>query len=350
MPILPGGDAVKRWALAVVAALAAGCAVGNQLVSSRDAYRLYRTTRLAPTLEERLGAANRYLHAAPDGPYAPELRAWFPSAERAYVVRAHDELPLLLAYAKSLPDGPSITQVRDRIEELESAVRFVSQRETARTERVESLEAQLARAADQRKAFIAELAAWISALAKVRSYGQPLAALPADVRERFAIGEPAAGCPLDVCARSAAPRFAIPASGTQLIPREAAYVVELSLPSGSLAGVRLHGRELFSRVGEALDLRPVSFAEPLSRAEAIGRALSIVGNALGLELSADGCDRPAVSPVVLERACDGVHVVVTAAVEPGSDDEIAFGAAAPPVAAPSRPAPKVPNPPSKPKN
>jgi hypothetical protein len=352
MPVLSRGDAVKRSALALVAVLAAGCAVGNQLVSSRDAYRLYRATRLAPTVEERLGAANRYLHVAPDGPYAPELRAWFPGAERAYVRGAHDHLPLLLAYAKSLPDGPSIQTVRDRIEELESAARFVKKRETARTERVESLEAQLARAAEQRRAFVAELAAWISELAKVRSYGQPLAALPADVLERFAVAEPAAGCPLDVCARSAAPRFAIPAQGTQLIPREAAYVVELSLPAGSLAALRLHGRELFSRVGEALDLRPVSFAEPLSRAEAIGRALSIVGNALGPELSADGCDRPAVSPVVLERACDGVHVVVTAAVDPGSDDEIAFGAvaASPPVAAPSRPAPKAPNPKSKPKD
>ncbi len=340
---------MKRSALVVVGALAAGCAVGSQLVSSRDAYCLYRTTRLAPTVEERLAAANRYLHVAPDGPYAPELRAWFPPAERAYVVRAHDVLPLLLAYAKSLPDGPSIKEVRDRIEELESARRFVKQRQAARTERVESLEAELARAADQRKAFVAELAAWVAALAKVRSYGQPLAALPADVRERFAIGEPAAACPLDVCSRSSAPRFAIPASGTQLIPREAAYVVELSLSAGALAGLRLHGRELFSRVGEALDLRPVSFADPLSRAEAIGRALSIVGNALGPELSADGCERAAVSPVVLERACDGVHVVVTAAVDPGSDDEIAFGPAPQPTA-PSPPAPKAPTPKSKPKN
>ncbi len=336
---------MSRGAL-VVAALVAGCAVGNQLVSSRDAYRLYRTTRIAPTLEERLGAANRYLHVAPNGEYAPELRAWFPKAERAYVTRAHDELPLLLAYAKNLPDGPSIQEVKDRIEELETAARFVKKRETARTERVESLEAQLSRAAEQRKAFVADVAAWLGALAEVRSYGQPLAALPAGMRERLAIGDPTAGCPLDVCARSEAPRFAIPTADTHLIPREADFTVELTLASGNVAGLRLHGRELFSRIGEALDLRPVSFADPLSRAEAIGRALSIVGNALGPALSADGCDRPAVSPVVLERACDGVHVVVTAAVDAGSDDEVAFGPAspAPPAAAP---APKAQTPKSK---
>jgi len=341
---------VTRGAV-LLAALALGCAVGNQLASPRDAYRLYRTTRLAPTLEERLEAANRYLHVAPEGFYAPELRAWFPSAEKAYVARAHDALPLLLAYAKHLPDGPSIQEVRDRIEELETAARFVKKRETARTERVETLEAQLSRAAEQRKAFIAEIAGWLGALAKTRSYGQPLAALPAELSQRFALGDPAAGCPLDVCARSLAPRFAIPSEGKQLIPREAAYTVELTLASGNLTGLRLHGRELFSRIGEALDLRPVSFEDPQSRAEAIGTAVAIIGNALGSELSADGCDRPAVSPVVLERACDGVHVVVTAAVDPGAEDAVAFGplATAPPVAAPSR-APKAPTPPSKPKH
>lgn len=331
---------MRRAVAVLVVVLAGGCAVGNQIVSSRDAYRLYRTTRLAPTVEQRLGAANRYLHVAPSGPYASELRAWFPAADHAYVRRAHDELPLLLAYAKSLPDGPSIQEVRDRIDELETTAGFVKKRETARSERVESLEARLERAAEQRKAFIAELAGWIGALATVRSYGQPLAALPADVSERFGLSGPAAGCPLDVCARSSAPRFAIPTTGTQLLPREAAYTVELTLASGDVAKLRLHGRELFSRIGEALDLRPVSFADPQSRAEAIGRSLSVVGNALGADLAADGCDRPAVSPVVLERACDGVHVVVTAAVDPGSDDEITFGPVPPPPAA--APAPKAP--------
>jgi hypothetical protein len=327
-------------------ALLAGCAVGRQLVTPRDEYRLYRQTRLAPTVEERLAAANRYLHRAPNGAYAPELKAWFGSAEPAYVAHAHDELPMLLAYAKALPDGPSIVKVRERIEELESAERFARSRENAHRERVESLEASLERAAEQRKAFVGELTNWIAALASVRSYGRPLAALPSDVLERFAISDPAAGCPLDVCARSVAPRFAIPQASTQLVPREAAYTAELSVASAAVAGLRLHGRELFSRVGEALDLRPVSFADPQSRAEAIGRTLLLVQNALGPALAADGCERPAVSPVVLERACDGVHVTVTAAIDSGADDVIAFEALprTPPAssATPAAPAPKRP--------
>jgi hypothetical protein len=49
-----------------------------------------------------------------------------------------------------------------------------------------------------------------------------------------------------------------------------------------------------------------------------------------------------VSPVVLERNCDGVHVTVTAAVEPGADDEIAFGPETRPPAAAPAPAAKRP--------
>src|SRR5215472_17360668 len=96
--VLPGGHAVRRGRLAFAAAvLIGGCATGRQLVSPRTEYRLYRRAALAPTVEERLGAANRYLHAAPNGVYAAELRSWFAPAESTYVKRAHDELPLLLA-------------------------------------------------------------------------------------------------------------------------------------------------------------------------------------------------------------------------------------------------------------
>jgi hypothetical protein len=334
---------VTARAVVLGALLMLGCAVGNQLIAPHDQYRLYRATRVAPTLEERLSAGNRYLHLAPAGAYADEVHAWFRDAERSYLARAHDQLPMLYAYLRELPDGPSVAQVKDRIEELESAARFAEGRRNARNQRVESLEMGLERAATQRKAFLADLGGWLTALALVRSYGQPVSALPPDLLARFQLTDPAQGCPLDVCEKAVTPRFAIPHVATQLVPREAPYAAELTTSAGILTGSRLHGRELFSRIAEALDLRPVSFADPQSRAEAIGSALSLVTNALGNDLAADSCVRPAVSPVVLERACAGVHVVVTAAVDEGSDDSIAFGPetppapAAPPVAPARRP-------------
>jgi hypothetical protein len=332
-------------ALALLA-LTAGCAVGSQLVSAHGDYRLYRQTRVAPTLEERLAAGNRYLHVAPNGPYAEEVKVWFSSAERAYLLRAHDQLPMLTAYLEAVPDGPSVAAVRARIVELETAAGFAEGRRAARNQRVEALEVALERAAAQRKAFVAELTSLVGALASVRSYGQPLSALSPELLGRAGVAEPSAGCPLDVCEKTFAPRFAIPHMRTQLVPREAPYALELSTNGGLLAGARLHGRELFSRIGEALDLRPVSFADPQSRAEAIGRALSIVTNALGVALAAQGCERPAVSPIVLDRACDGLHVTVTAAIDAGNDDVIAFApdVPPPPAAPPPGPAPKRPKP------
>jgi hypothetical protein len=105
--------------------------------------------------------------------------------------------------------------------------------------------------------------------------------------------------------------------------------VELVVKGGVIVEARLRGRELFSRVGEALDRRAVSFSDPQSRAEGIGRALHLIAEALGSSFAADGCERPAVSPIVLERACGGVRIVATAALSTGDDDIIVFGSEAP---------------------
>lgn len=307
-------------------ALLCGCAVGNQLFAPRTEYRLYRTMHVAPTLEERLAAANRYLHVAPDGAYAPEVKAWFRSAERAYLVRAHDRLPMLNAYAQELPDGPSLPEVRSRIEELKATAGFQVARVQRQGERVEAIEAGLERAASQRKAFLWELSEWLGTLAAVRSFRQPPAALPPALREKLVLGDPTTSCPLDLCVKSFTPRFAIPRAQGQLIPREAPFSIEIQLENAAVVALRLRGRELFSRIGEALDLRPVSFADPQARAEAIGRALSLIGNALGPTLGATSCEKPAVSPVVLDHTCDGVHVTVTAAIDAGEDDHVDFTA------------------------
>ena len=329
----------RSLAVSALAFAVAGCAVGQQIVSPHDQYRLYRESRLAPTLEERLAAANRYLHLAPDGVYAPAVKAWFLPAERAYVKRAHDRLPMLAAYTQALPDGPSAPEVQARIEELKLAAEFAKGRRERHDERVEAIETALARASGQRKAFLEELTAWLGALSAIRSYGQPLTALPPPLLEKLALGDPATACPLDLCVKSFAPRFAIPAPNGQLVPREAPYAVEIQLENGAVTALRLRGRELFSRIGEARDLRPVSFADPQSRAEAIGGALSLVGNALGPELGAVECEKPAVSPVVFDHACAGARVTVTAAVDAGADDHVDFAAdkLPPPPVSPSAP-------------
>ena len=53
-------------------------------------------------------------------------------------------------------------------------------------------------------------------------------------------------------------------------------------------------------------------------------------NALGSAFAAEGCERPAVSPIVLERACGGSRVIATAALTTGEDDVLVFAPEAPP--------------------
>jgi len=358
MPLLSsGGGAVNqtgRWSLLFSFVLIAGCGVGKQIVTGRGDYELYRKTRIAPTLEERLGAGHRYLKADPTGEYADEVRRWFGGAERSYVASAHDSMPRLRAYLAVMPDGPSAPEVQGRLRQLEDVVRSAADRELNRDARLATLKADLERAAGQRKAFLEELGGLVTLLSKARAWNQPVTALDPEITTRLALADPAT-CQLDLCARPFQSRFAIPHQQGRLVPRDASFEVEIQTNGGLITEIRLGGRELFSRVGEAQDLKPVSFADPQSRAEAIGRALSLVENSLGAAFPVDACQKPAVSPVVLERACEGSRVTVTAAVDSGAADVIVFSAEAPPVPPPgkgakkpgSKPAPAAPPPPAK---
>jgi hypothetical protein len=319
---------VKRAALLVIAAVAGaglgGCAAAQQIVSSRDDYRLYRQTRIAVTLEARLAAANRYLKVAPHGAYAEDVREWFGPAERGYVAKAQDSLPKLRAYLAALPDGPSAPEVRSRADELRMVIERRNRFETARNAKNAELSLALERAARQRKEFVREATRWIVELAQVRSFGKPLAELSPALVEAMGLADPANVCMAGICSKFVDTRFAVPQSAPnsagRLLPRDASFSVELSFVNERLSSASLRGRELFNRLGEAFDLRPVSFADPQGRAEAIGRALALIGNVLPPALSAEGCERPAVSPIVLERACAGVRLSVTAGLAPGEDD------------------------------
>lgn len=311
------------WLLTCAAVLA-GCGAGQQIASSHGDYRLYRQTRLAPTLEGRLAAGHRYLKVAPDGQYAEEVRAWFGSAERSYVARAQDSLPKLRAYLAALPDGPSAPEVRSRADELQTVIERRKRFETERNDKNAELAVALERAAEQRKDFVRLVTQWISEVAQIQSFGKPMSELAPELFQNMGLTDPESACMSGICSRFVETRFAVPQSAPnsagRLLPRDASFYVELAFDEERLSGARLRGRELFSRIGEAFDLRPVSFADPQGRAEAIGRALALINNALPPALSAEGCEKPAVSPIVLERICGGVRLSVTSALASGEDD------------------------------
>ena len=70
-------------AAATILAAASGCGCGGFVTSPAD-YTAYRATRVAPTLDARLSAAERYLASYPDGAFVAEVRASFDRAEPVF--------------------------------------------------------------------------------------------------------------------------------------------------------------------------------------------------------------------------------------------------------------------------
>jgi hypothetical protein len=309
--------ALGSLALTFALTFATGCGAGARLGASHEDYRLYRETRLATTMEERLGASHRYLSRMPDGKWADEVRRWFRLAEPAYYEASLDSAPRLRAYLLAMPDGPHAAAVTRRLVELETAAGFDEariQRELGAARRVQS---NLALAAEQRRTLVKEIVQLLERLAAIESYGKPTSALDGDFLLYFRLEEPAAVCDEASCTKSLVARYQIPGGGT-LLSREARYQVRLELENGALLSAELSGPELFSRLGEALELQAVERESPQTRIEAIGRVLPLLANALEAKLPAARCERDPVSPTILARACDGRRASAVA----GGDGEL----------------------------
>jgi hypothetical protein len=302
-------------------ALAACGGALDPVVASKTDYELYRRTRLAPTLEQRLAASHEYLQTQPEGRFRRDVERWFVAAERAYVARAGDQLERLRAYLDTLPNGPHAKQVADRIVELELAREYARRRDERLTEQARAVEEKLSDAASMRQSVVDALSSWSRHLSGIRSFGQPTSALDHELIYAWRIEEPAARCVAEICRKSIGLPYAIPDSGRQA-PRKALLDVVIELERGGVARALLAGPDLFSRVGEALELRPVRPSDAQARAEAIARSLAVVEAAIEARLPAASCAREAVSPTVLERRCHGVVLRMVAAPDAETDDRI----------------------------
>ena len=300
-----------RVLLVALAALASACGAGQQWTAGRDEYRLYRTTRVAPTEEQRLGAAHDYLKRYPDGVYRDEVRDFFVPAEEAYFYRSRDSLPKLRAYLAAVPSGPRAKAAAARVIELESTRAAYERRDQRFLRRASIIEDSLAGAAESRRAFLAEVTEWSRLLAGIRTFGEPTSRLDHELIYRFRLTEPRGVCGADRCRKGLALSFRVPDSG-KLLLREVSGSVELALDENGVISARLSAKELMSRVGEAIELRPVAGDDLQARAEAIGRAVTVFASAIEGALPEARCGRAPVSPVVLLRECDGVRVSLLA--------------------------------------
>ncbi|MCA9640758.1 MAG: hypothetical protein H6718_36415 [Polyangiaceae bacterium] len=323
---------------ALLAALLAapGCGgVWQQVSASPDEFERYRVAKSAPEVGERLQAASDYLKVYPQGNYADELRAWFAKMEPSYYARLKTRSSGLRAYLERLPDGPHANAAREKLAELEMVRGFALQHSRELTQEAQDLEAKLAGAERLRDALVAEYATWVRELAAIDTYDAPTSELHAEFIRHWRVDSPPAKCRGDACAKLVSLPYAIPAGG-KLRARRAIFDVRLQLKRGRVQRAWITGPDLFDRLSEALSLSAVRPNDPLAHAEAIARAVQLTEQMLEHAFPMQQCSQVAVSPVVVNRQCQGRKVRVIAAVEPGEEDQIIFE----PIWARLEPAPK----------
>jgi hypothetical protein len=109
---------VRRRAAAVVLALFAPACAGrfDAVVAPTSDYADYRLTRVAPTVPERLQAAERYLKLHPGGAFRDAVARWYGRIEPLFFEASSDSLAGAEKYLATLPSGPhanSAEQLRD---------------------------------------------------------------------------------------------------------------------------------------------------------------------------------------------------------------------------------------------
>jgi hypothetical protein len=315
---------VKRRLFASIALVSAlvGCASLPTLTERPEEYHLYRTARLAPTLEERLRAADRYLREAPNGPHRKQLRTWFDSTEEKYFLTAFNRLPNLYAYQAALPTGPHIEDVKSRIAALEAKRTRKVEQQTDEDARILATQARLAQADTQRRAFVATFKEWTARLTQIKTFGEPTSELPSETIFAFRLSEPRGACQGDRCRKLLQLGYEVPGQ-RELVTRAALMEVQLDLERGLLQKARLAGPELWTRLAEALALRPLPNPTPEERADAVNRAQMLVRALLEPALPSAECpDAAPALPVALERSCRGLHVRMLVGADATQDDSL----------------------------
>jgi len=312
----------------LAAALALGCASLPTLTERPEEYHLYRAARVAPTLEQRLQAADRYLHDVPNGPHTKQLRHWFGPTEERYFLAAFEHLPRLYAYRDALPNGPHIEDVRSRIVVLEGKRSQLVNRVSAENERIAATQAHLREVDAQRRAFVTTFKEWTARLTKISTFGEPTSELNDETIFAFRLSEPRGSCQGDSCRKLLQLSYEVPGE-RELVKRAALLEVQLELDRGLLVRARLAGPELWTRLAEALALRPLPNPTAEERADAINRSAMLVRALLEPSLPAAECDVPAQAPLVVQRKCRGLEARMLAGQSTLDDDSIEIAPAPP---------------------
>jgi hypothetical protein len=312
-----------RLRLSLVSALLLAACAGPlaQITADRDDYWAYRQVKSLPSIDARLQAAQRYLRERPRGRFHGEVARWFDAREPAFFRAVGSDLAGMRRYLEALPDGPHREIAAERVAQIERTRELASSRDAAEIAGAHAVQARMASAAAGRDALIRTFADWTRDCSSITTWGGRTSELDHEFIYRFRLLAPEAHCDSWRCVKGLASDYAVP-EGTTLVAREAVFDIVLRLDRGGVAAAEIAGPELFTRVGEALLMRPIAPDDITGRIEALGRVADLVGVSIETALPASRCQRAPTSPVVVERECDGLHVRMIAATEPDQDDRI----------------------------
>ncbi len=157
-------------------------------VTSPADYAAYRATRVAPTLEARLAAAERYLASYPEGAFEPDVRAAFERAEPVFFAAKEGPIAGMKDYLRALPGGPHHAQAEKQLGRLEAL------RDRRDLAVAEDVTAGVDRATAERAAVRAEFEAWIGRFLDASLWDAPLSRAKASLIVPWGLALPAPTC------------------------------------------------------------------------------------------------------------------------------------------------------------
>jgi hypothetical protein len=226
-------------------------------------------------------------------------------------------------YLEALPTGPNAKRAAERILELERGRRGERERDARALANARQVQDEVRAAAEARSEFVSTVVEWVRRLSAIESFGEPTSELDHEFIHAYRVTEPEAVCDGVRCSKRLSMNYKVPRGGG-LVAREATFSIDLDLVDGGVVAARLVGPGLFSRIGEATQRTAIEAINLQARAEGIGQAARVVGRALEVVLPEATCQLDVVSPVVLERSCNGLRARMVAAEAEGGDDVVTF--------------------------
>jgi hypothetical protein len=293
----------------------------DALVAPTSDYADYRLTRVAPTVPERLQAAERYLKRHPDGAFREAVARWYGRIEPLFFEASSDSLAGAEKYLSVLPHGPHANSAEQLRDAFRAAARVNAGERIA--EQGAAFERRLAAAAKARDEVLVTYTAWIGRVLDFDGWGRPLA----EASEPFAsvwLAEPRPKCAPDRCSKLITLPYELEIAGK---PESFVCLLEIAvrLTKGRVEAVTITGPALFARLAEAHLARPTS-ADEQGRARARSWAIELTEGAAERRLPRSRCAREGTPRAALVRECDGRRLELYAAAGPDeSEDRVVIG-------------------------